>query len=72
MVKLFKEKGVLRDMFSLVIYAILVIVSIAAWINTKIILEEIDIIKKHIGIQEDKPIDLQILNNNINEDNKKE
>lgn len=72
MVKLFKEKGALRDMFSLVIYAILVIVSIAAWINTKIILEEIDIIKKHIGIPEDKPIDLQILNNNINEDNKKE
>jgi hypothetical protein len=45
-------------------YIILFIVAIAAWVNTKIILEEIDGIKKHLGISEDKPniignIDLQ-------------
>ena len=57
-------------MLSLIIYVILVITSIAAWINTKIILEEIDTIKKHLGIPENKPIDL-ISNNNSHDDKDK-
>jgi uncharacterized membrane protein len=36
----------------LIVYVILVVASIAAWINTKIILEEIEKIKKHIGIND--------------------
>ena len=58
---------------SFIIYALLVIASIAAWINTKIILEEIDKIKKHIGIPEDKPIGLPTSRDNLEEDdNQKE
>lgn len=44
---------------SFLIFAVLVITSVAAWINTKIILEEINKIKKHLGIPEDKPFDFQ-------------
>ncbi|MDO9533865.1 MAG: hypothetical protein Q7J85_00710 [Bacillota bacterium] len=39
-------------------YIILVIVAVAAWSNTKIILEEIKEIKKHLGIQDDEPVDI--------------
>jgi hypothetical protein len=63
-----REEGAILIMLSFIIYAILVIASIAAWLNTKIILEEIDKIKKHIGVPEDKPIDLQILSDNANND----
>lgn len=45
------------DFFNIIIGIILflaIIGSIAAWINTKIILEELDLIKKHLGIKEDK------------------
>jgi len=47
-----------------------VVTSIAAWINTKIILEEIDTIKKHLGIPENKPIDI-FSNNYSHDDNDK-
>jgi len=36
-------------------FSILAIAAIAAWINTKIILEEIRVIKKHLGIVDDEP-----------------
>jgi hypothetical protein len=45
-------------MFSVLITIILIIAiigSIAAWINTKIIIEELAQIKKHLGIKEEKP-----------------
>lgn len=38
----------------LIIYALIVISSIGAWINTKIILEELSEIKKKLGIEEEK------------------
>ncbi|MBP1934223.1 hypothetical protein [Ammoniphilus resinae] len=56
------------ELLSLIIYAILVIVSVAAWVNTKIILEEIDTIKKHLGIQEKKTNDL-LLSSNPSDEN---
>jgi|GEM_PF-3095835 len=55
----------------IIIFAILVITSVAAWINTKIILEDIDKIKKHIGIPEDKPIDFQVSIENYNDEHDK-
>jgi len=45
------------DFFNIIIGIILflaIIGSIAAWINTKIILEELALIKKHLGIMEEK------------------
>jgi hypothetical protein len=45
-----REGGFELGWIGLIVYAILVVASIAAWINTKIILEEIEKIKKHIGI----------------------
>ena len=47
-----------------IIFVLVVYTSIAAWINTKIILEEIDKIKKHLGIPEDKTIDIQTPSDN--------
>nr|WP_315990280.1 hypothetical protein [Desulforamulus aquiferis] len=47
------KEGVVK-VFGFIVFLILVIASIAAWINTKIILEEIEKIKKHIGMPEDK------------------
>lgn len=38
----------------IIIFVFAVIGSIAAWMNTRIILEELDRIKKHMGIQEKK------------------
>ncbi|WP_153012015.1 hypothetical protein [Tepidibacillus decaturensis] len=61
----------MQGWLALIIYVILVISSIAAWINTKIILEEIDKIKKHIGMPEEKPIDSLISYDNLNDDKKK-
>ncbi len=62
-----KGKGFsLVGWLGLIIFAAVVITSIAAWINTKIILEEIDIIKKHLGIPEKKAINIQILKDNDN------
>jgi len=58
------------ELLSLIIYAILVIVSVAAWVNTKIILEEIDLIKKHLGIPDKKPNDILLPNNNSDENDK--
>ena len=52
----------------LIIFTAVVITSIAAWINTKIILEEIDIIKKHLGIPEEKAINVQIPKDNDNDE----
>lgn len=37
-----------------IILLLAIIGSIAAWINTKIILEELEVIKKHLGIKEEK------------------
>ena len=37
-----------------IILFLAIIGSIAAWINTKIILEELALIKKHLGIMEEK------------------
>lgn len=45
------------EWFGVILFVILLISSVAAWLNTKIILEEIDKIKKFIGMPEDKPID---------------
>jgi hypothetical protein len=45
-------------MFSVVLTIILILAiigSIAAWINTKIIIEELAQIKKQLGIKEEKP-----------------
>ncbi|GAB7386922.1 hypothetical protein BSNK01_07580 [Bacillaceae bacterium] len=56
MVKLMQGKGTLIVIgwwIGLIVYVILVFASVAAWINTKIILEEIDKIKKQIGIPEE-------------------
>lgn len=44
-------------MFSIIITIVLllaIIGSIAAWINTRIIIEELDAIKRHLGIKEEK------------------
>ncbi len=38
----------------IIIFLFAVIGSIAGWMNTRIILEELDRIKKHMGIQEKK------------------
>lgn len=37
-----------------IVILLAIIGSIAAWINTKIILEELEVIKKHLGIKEEK------------------
>jgi hypothetical protein len=50
------EKGALiLGLFGLLLFLILICTSVGAWINTKIILEEIEKIKKHIGLAEEKP-----------------
>ncbi len=47
-------------------YVIVVVAAIAAWTNTKIILEEIKKIKKHLGIPEEKR-EWDLLNENNDE-----
>lgn len=46
------------EWIGMIIFALLVIASVGAWTNTKIILVEIDKIKKHIGFPDDKPMDI--------------
>lgn len=59
--------------FGLIIFAILFITSVAAWLNTKVILEEINNIKKHLGVPEEKPFDFRtITDNNEDHDNRQE
>lgn len=47
------------NLLGFILFIVLIISSVAAWINTKIILEEIDKIKKFIGMPEDKSVDNQ-------------
>ena len=57
----------------IIICGIGILTSIGAWINTKIILDEIDSIKKHLGIPEPKRIDYLNLSDDLNDnDDKKE
>jgi len=59
--------------FGLIIFAILFITSVAAWSNTKVILEEINKIKKHLGVPEEKPFDFRtITDNNEDQENRQE
>ena len=58
------------DWFGVILFAILLITSVAAWLNTKIILEEIDKIKKFIGMPEEKPTDIRTITDNNEEYNK--
>ncbi|MDD4754274.1 MAG: hypothetical protein PHT78_13745 [Desulfitobacteriaceae bacterium] len=55
--------------FGFIIFVIVVITSVAAWVNTKIIIEELEIIKKHLGIPEDESISLHIAEENEEENN---
>ncbi len=55
-------------MVGFIVFAVLVVTSVAAWINTKIIIDEIDIIKKHLGIQKDRQDDLLSVSENNNEE----
>lgn len=55
--------------FGFIIFVIVVITSVAAWVNTKIIIEELEIIKKHLGIPEDISSSLYLADDNKEENN---
>jgi hypothetical protein len=46
--------AIMFEWIIIIIFLFAVIGSIAGWMNTRIILEELDRIKKHMGIQEKK------------------
>lgn len=54
--------------FGLLLFLILFCTSVGAWINTKIILEDIEKIKKHIGLEEEKPTEIFNSPDNIEDD----
>ena len=58
--------------FGVILFALLLFTSVAAWLNTKIILEEIEKIKKFIEMPEDKPFDFRTITCNNEEFNKSE